>query len=115
MEFPTTPESFTNVLLIAVFTGALTAWLKVLIKRKVETNEGDTQQEGKADSLILALVLVIGIATAVVAQCVLSWPPTAYNLFVAVMAGFFASTLSSFGAKLFISVNAWIMPNQDEG
>lgn len=109
MELPTTAELFRNVLAVALFTGALTAWLKAFIKGKIE-EPGNVQLEGKADVLILGLALALGIATTVAAQCVLTWPPAPGDLFAAVLTGFFGATLSSFGAKFVMGLTAWVGP-----
>jgi len=111
MDLPTIPEAFTNPLAVAVAVGLLTAFLKGFIKGKIETEPGNPQLEGKADVLILGLVLLLGILIPVAAQCVTAWPPTPAGLFTAVMVGLFGAGLSSFGAKFVMTLFAWVTPN----
>lgn len=111
MQLPIHPEDFVqlgSVILVAVFSGLLTQWLKVFIKRQIETEPGNPNMEGKSDVVILGLVLGLSILTTVIAQCVITWPPTPAALFTAVMVGFVAASLSSFGAKFFLGLFAWV-------
>ena len=94
MEYPITPEAFLTVAGVALFVGVVTQWGKEYLKDWRWTN-----------------IAALGLAEvcSLIAQFIIAeWHPTATQIFVAAMTGFFGTTVATYGYELIQNVRGLI-------
>lgn len=83
VEYPVTLDALLTVAGIAVLGGLATQWLKLYVKNELQVN---------------ALCLALCLAFAEVAQAIqAAWRPSAEQILLALLVGFFGASLATFG------------------